>query len=210
MDVEVATNLTKANLKGANLTSANLEGANLSDAILTGVDLTNARVSATTNMTGAAFSSFVARVPKAAARRYSGSAARSVLWSTLSLLACYCCKSAVGDDDDQDSDGDSDAGDEEEMEEDEADLEKELEQVIDQIACAAAVVDCALQDIVSVIKERVLAPYRQELRTVVAAKIRKIPAPPPSNRPSSMRKTKNGSRRQNVKSWNAFRQSRVS
>ena len=188
VDVEVATNLTKANLKGANLTSANLEGANLSDAILTGVDLTNARVSATTNMTGASFSSFVARVPKAAARRNSGSAARSVLWSTLSLLACYCCKSAVGDDDDQDSDGDSDAGDEEEMEEDEADLEKELEQVIDQIACAAAVVDGALQDIVSVIKERVLAPYRQELRTVVAAKIRKIPTPPPSNRPSSMRK----------------------
>ena len=103
-------------------------------------------------------------------------------------MACYCCKSAVGDDDDQDSDGDSDAGDEEEMEEDEADLEKELEQVIDQIACAAAVVDGALQDIVSVIKERVSAPYRQELRTVVAAKIRKIPTPPPSNRPSSMRK----------------------
>jgi uncharacterized protein YjbI with pentapeptide repeats len=188
MNNEVTTNLFKSNLKDANLSDANLEGANLSDATLTGADLTNARVSAQTNMTNAKFSSFAPRVRKAAASRNSGS---SALWSTMSVSVCSCLKSVVtvGNYSDQDSDGDSNASDTEEMEDDESDLALEIGSVIDQIACAAAIVDAVMQDIKSAIKEIELKPCRQELRKVVEAEIRKIPAPPSRDRRLSMRES---------------------
>ena len=176
-------------MAGVNLTDTDLSGANMTGCCLVSCILAKTVVSAKTNMTDAEFDPWAPPARKKASNRSGMSTAASAVCLAMPGLVCNYFKSG-GNADDQGSDDDSDASDQEEMEQDESDLAQELGPVMDEIACAAAVVDGAMQDIVSVIRKRVLTPCRQELRKVVEANIRKIPVPPPRNLQLSIRESK--------------------
>ena len=150
-----------AHLNGADFTSANLCDAKMVGCVLVSCNLSKAQVTVNTDMTDAVFTPMAAPVRKKSSTQSAMPAAASAVCSTLPGVAHRCLKSlASGHDQDSDGDSDSDASDQEELEQDESDLAQDLGPVIDQIACVAAVVDAAMQDIVFVIRTLVLTPCR--------------------------------------------------
>ena len=90
-----------------------------------------------------------------------------------------------------------------EQEDPESELKLGLESLIEQIACTAAVVDGVIQDISSVIKNSCLTQCRQELRTVVEAKLGEIAYPAQGLPTSEAQQQKCGLSRQSFKSVDA-------